>query len=98
MKDENGEDKCWTGFDFNDEIMLNSDMGLYLDFEVDSTGRQTGRSALDNSVVSCPKIEDGTLMRKPFSSGFPCNKNPHTSSFGESTYDKEEQIFFTNSI
>ena len=79
------------GFDFNDEIMLNSDMGLYLDFEVDSTGRLTGRSGLDNSVVSCPKIEDGTWFRRQwttdgkFSAGFPCNLNPDTSSFGQHT-------------
>ena len=37
--------------------MLNSDMGLYLDFEVDEvTGRQIG--TLSDGTVSCPGIVD----------------------------------------
>jgi len=48
---------CQTKDDFVDEVMLNSDMGLYLDFEVDqATGRQIG-TRKDGSI-SCHGLVD----------------------------------------
>jgi len=51
------EDICYTPDDFVDEVMLNSDMGLYLDFTVDlKTGRQIGLR--EDGSVSCPGLVD----------------------------------------
>ena len=53
------QDVCYTPDDFVDEVMLNSDMGLYLDFTVDpATGRQLGYR--DDGTVSCPGLVDET--------------------------------------
>ena len=43
------DEKCLTDTDFNDEVMLNVDMGLYLDFEVKKewAGRQIGCPGFD---------------------------------------------------
>ena len=54
---------CQTTDDFVDEVMLNSDMGLYLDFEVDqATGRQIG-TRKDGSI-SCHGIVDANNQAK----------------------------------
>ena len=62
------EDVCYTPDDFVDEVMLNSDMGLYLDFTVDqSTGRQLGYK--EDGTVSCPGLVDETRFSELWRDG-----------------------------
>ena len=57
------DNKCYTPDDFVDEVMLNSDMGLYLDFTVDqATGRQLGHG--QDGTVSCPGLVDDREWRR----------------------------------
>ena len=59
---------CRTTDDFVDEVMLNSDMGLYLDFEVDqATGRQIG-TRKDGSI-SCHGIVDTNNQARRWARG-----------------------------
>ena len=59
---------CRTTDDFVDEVMLNSDMGLYLDFEVDqTTGRQIG-TRKDGSI-SCHGIVDSDKQAEEWAKG-----------------------------
>ena len=56
------DNKCYTPDDFVDEVMLNSDLGLYLDFTVDpATGRQLGHG--EDGTVSCPGLVDNVDWR-----------------------------------
>ena len=62
------EDVCYTPDDFVDEVMLNSDMGLYLDFTVDhATGRQLG--VREDGTVSCPGLVDETRLSELWRDG-----------------------------
>ena len=62
------DDQCRTPNDFVDEIMLSSDMGLFLDFTVDnSTGRILGYG-LDGSV-SCPGLVDANTNAERWNKG-----------------------------
>ena len=61
-------DVCYTPDDFVDEVMLNSDMGLYLDFTVDqATGRQLGLG--EDGTVSCPGLVDDTRFSELWRDG-----------------------------
>ena len=61
-------DACYTPDDFVDEVMLNSDMGLYLDFTVDqATGRQLGLG--EDGTVSCPGLVDETRFSELWREG-----------------------------
>ena len=61
-------DVCYTPDDFVDEVMLNSDMGLYLDFTVDqATGRQLGYK--EDGTVSCPGLVDETRFSELWRDG-----------------------------
>ena len=61
-------DVCYTPDDFVDEVMLNSDMGLYLDFTVDqATGRQLGLG--EDGTVSCPGLVDETRFSELWREG-----------------------------
>ena len=59
---------CRTEDDFVDDIMLNSDMGLYLDFEVDqATGQQIG-TRKDGSI-SCPGLVNANWKAEAWANG-----------------------------
>jgi len=78
---------CRTTDDFVDEVMLNSDMGLYLDFEVDqTTGRQIG-TRKDGSI-SCHGIVDANNLARRWARG-------DTGAATEANCDKSKSITAT---
>ena len=73
------EEKCYTPDDFVDEIMLNCDLGLYLDFTVNqTTGRQLGYGR--DGSTTCPGLAEAKWAsgRVRGATEANCAKGPHS--------------------